>query len=139
MATSKQREVVSGNVNTQSFPTPQHHSDPTVPGTHFFQGSVSDSALVWKEHSPKQLRVSFESDPCIGSTSRGAHPSMYPPPRNCPSHLTALSCKPQGTGETPRVVLARQGAQEIHLVIIALRNRWGITTLPVHEVIHLVR
>ncbi|KAF9651039.1 hypothetical protein BDM02DRAFT_3111358 [Thelephora ganbajun] len=75
MATSRQHEVVSGTVNMQSFPNPQHHSDPTIPGTHLFQGSMSDSALVEKEHSPKQPRVSFDSDPYIWSTSRGTHPA----------------------------------------------------------------
>jgi len=79
MATPKQHEIVSGNTNTQSFPTPQHRSDPTFTGVHLFQGSMSDSALVGREHSPKQPRVSFESEPYIGSTSRDARPSMYPP------------------------------------------------------------
>jgi len=87
MATPNQHEVMSSNANTQSFPTPQHRS------THLFQGSISDNGMVGKEHSPKQPRVSFESDPCTGSTSRGAHPSMYPLLRDGPPSLIHPSCK----------------------------------------------
>lgn len=133
MATPKQSGVMFGNVDTQSFPTPQHRS------THLFQGSMSDSALVGKEYSPKQPRVSFESDPCIGSTSRGAHPSMYPPSRDNPPSLIYLSCKLQGMQETPRAISALKSAQEIPPEIIALRNLRGMTILPTPEVIHLVR
>lgn len=132
MTTPNQHEVMSSNANIQSFPTSQHYS------THF-QGSASDSAMVGKEHSPKQPRVSFESDPCIGSISRGAHPSMYPSPGDDPPSLTHLSCKPQGMRETPRAASAPQSTQEIPPGIIVLRNLLGITTLLVPEVLHLAR
>ena len=88
---------MSSNTDTQSLPTPQYHS------TRPFQGSMSDSALVEKEYSPKQPRVSFESDPYIGSTSRGAHPSMYPPLRDCLFSFIHLFLQALGNaGNTPR-------------------------------------
>jgi len=132
MVAPNQHEVTSSNVNTQPFPTPHYRS------THPFQGSMSDSAVVGNEHSPKP-RVSFENDPYIGSTSRGAHPSMYPPPRNGPPSLIHLSCKPQGMQETPHAPPVLQSTQETLPGIIALQNLLGVTTPLVPEVQHLVR
>jgi len=102
MAASKQHGVSSGNANTQSFPTSQYHSDPTISGTHHFQGSMSDSALAGKEYSSKQPRVSFESDPCIGSASRGAHPSTYTTSRDRLPTSPPLLQVSGNAGNTPR-------------------------------------
>lgn len=74
---SKQHEIMPDGPNTQSFPTSQHRSGTSLTGAHPFQGSMSDSALIGNEHSNKQVRVSFESDPCIGSASHSVHPSTY--------------------------------------------------------------
>lgn len=60
----------------QSSPTHRNRSDSSIPAAHLFQGSTSDSALIGKEHSSKQPRVSFESDPCVGSASRGAYQNL---------------------------------------------------------------
>lgn len=132
MTTSKHHEAMFSNANTQPFPTSQR------PSTHLFQGSMSDSAIVGKEHSSKQPRVSFESDPCIGSTSRGTHPSMYPPSRHHLPSLIHLSCKPQGMRKTPREASALQSTQEIPPETVALRDLSGTTAPQVPGALHLI-